>query len=185
MSYQIVKCPFCGEPLVVVANPGQHIGIIICPQCRQQFTPAPEDCSRPVEQAIVTQFRNRESPPPQNPAGDWCFCRNCGNKLSPKAYSCPHCGEPVCTPEPPPNYDYLHGGWILGIWACALLLPFPIGCMIVAISASILYRYWRKDYPNKANALNVQSFCAILASVLLYITVGWAMWTILRDIAGL
>lgn len=177
MAFKIVKCPFCQSS--VEYNPAQDDTTVICSECHHEF----EAQSTTSMDNSSTNANYRE----QNSIGDWRFCRNCGNKLSANAYSCPQCGEPTSLASKHNNAtyndDHLEGGWIAGVWFCALFIPF--GWVIVIVLTSVLYWSWRKDFPHKARSINLHGWSAIIASFILSLWLGWTFLTILKGLLNL
>lgn len=69
--------------------------------------------------------------------------------------------------------DQLNDGWKIGMYGAALI---PYGSWFVVLGSSILYYAWRKDYPNKAAAINRHGWLAWLLGLVLW----GAIWFLLR-----
>lgn len=185
MAFKIIKCPFCQRPIGL--NPEQNNSTVICPECQCEFNLDGKFSIMVQPTAFINHSSPKANHQGQDFIGDWRFCRNCGTKLSANAYSCPQCGEPtslafqqqktVC------DDDYLGGGWIAGIWLCALFIPF--GWVIVIILSSILYWSWRRDFPRKASAINLHGWCSIIVSIILSFWLGLTFLSLLARLFSL
>jgi len=128
-------------------------------------------------------------------------CPKCGYALDSFEKECPRCAkapppEPK-KPEPPRSEDRpgpvpmgfraqeekqaedkLEGYWYAIVW-CSLLVPL-IGGWIIVVLSSVMYYVWKKDFPNKARAINRQGWLAFflgnLLGLLLYFAFGQLLY---------
>jgi len=70
--------------------------------------------------------------------------------------------------------DILEGHWYAVIWG-ALLLPF-LGCTVILILSSVMYYFWRKTYPRKALAINLQGWLAFIAGQAISVLFFQSFW---------
>lgn len=68
--------------------------------------------------------------------------------------------------------DVLPGGWKIGLYGAALI---PYGSWFVVLGSSVLYYAWRKDFPNKAKAINRHGWLAWLFGLVLWGGI-WFLW---------
>ncbi len=103
------QCPHCGaaQPFGSQSSPGAEPGaakvpVRTCPRCGAILRPGEElcpDCARE---------------PQVEPVSTLVPCRACGQMVSPRAASCPRCGEPVAPlpavppAAPPPPVKHRH-----------------------------------------------------------------------------
>jgi hypothetical protein len=76
--------------------------------------------------------------------------------------------------EGPDPDDVLSEGWKVGLYAAALV---PCGSWFVVLGSSILYYSWRKEFPNKAKAINRHGWIAWLLGLLIW----GGIWFLLRE----
>jgi uncharacterized membrane protein YvbJ len=116
-------------------------------------------------------------------------CPRCGNENNEADKFCQSCGQALHvaqTPVPPssPNYstpsqraqppvDKLEGYWYAIIWG-ALAIPCVSAGIVIGVS-SIMYYVWKKDFPNKAKAINRQGWFAALAGGILWLIIGMGL----------
>jgi uncharacterized membrane protein YvbJ len=95
-------------------------------------------------------------------------CQFCGEEILAAAIKCKHCGEFLDrrVKLTQGSVDELGGGWIALIWL-SLFIPY-IGGFIIIVLSSILYYSWKKNYPNKAKAINKHAWGAFICSFLLW-----------------
>jgi len=70
--------------------------------------------------------------------------------------------------------DELSDGWKICLYAAALV---PYGSWFVVIGSSVLYYAWKKDFPNKAKAINRHGWLAFLLGMALW----GAIWLLLLN----